>query len=546
MNGLRSVVLLALLIATAPVSRASQFVPGPKTGFQHHNGMQGDLWMMEIMGSGVGLLDFDNDGWLDIWLVQGGPILDRSGTLPRDRLLRNVSGNGPLRFEDITDRAGVTATGYGLGIATGDIDNDGDLDVLLTNFGENQLFENLGGGRFQDITAASGLAGNELSVSASFADINDDDRVDLYITNYVAFSLETHRPCRKEDGALDYCGPDAYPPIADKLYLNLGGGRFQDATRQAGMSQARGAGLGVVAHDFNGDGDTDWFVANDQSENLLWLNQGDARFTDDGLFAGVAVNGDGIAEASMGVAAADYDHDGDVDLFMTHLTGESNTLYANDGTGLFTDVSATAGVALSSLSSTGFGTAWFDVDNDGDLDLFSANGAVLVIEEQRAADVPLPLRQRNQLWLNNGKGHYALTNGGSAFEIDEVSRGAAFGDLDNDGDIDIVISNNNGEAQIYRNENQGTHWLGVQIDGGTDSPAAFGATVWLSEEPGYRQRVGTDGSYASANDSRLLFGLGGRPGPQSVVVKWTDGMVEQFDRLAPDQYHRLTKGKGTR
>ncbi|MDA0788234.1 MAG: CRTAC1 family protein [Proteobacteria bacterium] len=544
MNRLRTASFLPLALASAWATCAPQFVAGPALGFQHDSGMQGEMWMVEIMGSGVGVFDFDNDGWLDIWLVQGGPIRDRSGTLPRDRLYRNVSNGGPLRFEDVTDQAGVAATGYGLGIATGDIDHDGDLDVLVANFGENQLYENLGNGRFRDITAGSGLSGDELSVSASFADINDDGLVDLYITNYVRFSLETHRPCRREDGSLDYCGPKAYPPETDKLYINLGGGRFRDATRDAGIDQARGAGLGVVANDFDGDGDTDWFVANDQSENLLWLNQGNARFVDDGLFAGIAVNGDGIAEASMGIAAADYDHDGDVDLFMTHLTGETNTLYANDGTGLFTDISAPSGIALSSLAYTGFGTAWFDVDNDGDLDLFSANGAVLVIPDQQKAGIPVPLRQRNQLWLNDGSGHYDLADGGPAFESEAVSRGAAFGDLDNDGDIDIVISNNHAEPQIYRNDTPGGHWLGLDLDGGPQSPLASGASVWLTEHPEYRRRIGTDGSYASANDPRLLFGLGPRAIAQSVEVRWPDGNTERFESLAPDRYHRLTRGHG--
>jgi hypothetical protein len=513
--------------------------------FTHDNGMQGELWIVEVMGPGVGILDFDGDGWLDLWLVQGGPLQDPNDlnrARPGDRLFRNVSQNEGLWFKDVTRESGVVATGYGLGIGTGDIDNDGDFDVILTNFGENQLYENLGDGRFKDITAAAGVAGDELSVSASFADVDGDELIDLYIANYLNFTLENHRVCPHEDGRMDYCGPQMHAAVSDRLYRNRGGGRFEDVSRKAGIEGAHGGGLGVVAHDFNADGRTDFYVANDQTDNLLWLNQGNGRFVNDALFAGAAVNLDGLPEASMGVNAADFDGDGDADLFMTHLNGETNTLYVNDGQGWFTDSSAITGVAISSIPYTGFGTGWIDVDNDGDLDLFSANGAVKLIEVQRKAGVVHPLRERNQLWLNDGHGRYEEVDGGPAFQLEEVSRGAAFGDLDNDGDIDIVVANNQGPARIYRNDSDPAHWLGIELRGGDGRPQSLGASAWREAAPRSRKRAGTDGSYASASDPRLLFGLGSDTSRQFVLVQWPDGTVQRFGPLDVDRYHLLARG----
>ena len=535
--------------------------------FRHVNGMIGRRWLVEVMGAGAAVLDFDGDGWLDLWLVQGGPLRDRKGALPTDRLYRNVSAAGLLRFEDVTAASGVAATEYGMGIATGDIDNDGDLDVLLANYGPNQLFENLGRGRFRDATARAGVAGDgEWSVSASFADADGDGWLDLYVANYVDFTLGNHKVCRDLASRPAYCSPESYRPVSDRLYRNLGGGAFADVSQTAGVAGRLGGGLGVIADDFDGDGRTDFYVANDPVDNLLWLNAGNGRFANEALVRGVAVNGNGDAEASMGVAAADFDDDGDVDLFITHLVAETNTLYVNEGGGFFADHSGRAGVALSSVPATGFGTAWFDADNDGDLDLFSANGAVTEIAEQRAAGEPHPLRWRDQLWLNGGGGRYAeLRDGGPAFALREVGRGAAFGDLDNDGDLDIVVTNNNGRARVYRNDSPPAHWLGLDLVGGADAPAgaATGAVVWVgrcvfsadqrrdaepAEQGGMRgcrrRRVRTDGSYASASDRRVLFGLGSDGSAQTVLVRWPDGRRERFGPLESRRYHTLRRGAG--
>ena len=527
--------------------------------FDHDNGMVGNLWLAEIVGAGVAVFDFDGDGWLDIWLVQGGPLASRASRasregspLPSDRLFKNagaVGASAALRFVDITDASGVRATGYGMGIATGDIDNDGDLDVFLANFGRNQLFENLGAGRFRDITVSAGLgAAREWSVSASFVDVDGDGLLDLFVGNYLDFTLAGHKECRDLASRLGYCAPTAYLPVRDRLYRNAGDKRFEDITVAAGIAEAQAGGaMGVVATDVDDDGDTDIYVANDGVANHLWINQGGgnaSRFIDEALLAGVALNGDGAAEASMGVDAEDYDGDCDVDLFLTHLRTETNTLYVNNG-GWFTDASNRAGVAGASGPYTGFGTAWFDADNDGDLDLFSANGAVRAMAGQRDAGEDHPLRQRNQLWLNDGQGRYRESAGGTAFDLVEVSRGAAFGDLDNDGDMDIVVTNNGGPARLYRNESPTTphRWLGLGVVAAAGK-SATGAIAWLESRPCPRKRIATDGSYASANDVRLLFGLGDDSAPQHVYVSWPNRGEERFGPLAVNRYHVLNEGRG--
>ena len=513
--------------------------------FAHDSGLEGEMWTLEITGAGVGILDFDGDGRMDIYLVQGGPLRQRDArALPGDRLFRNVGANGELRFEDATAASGVRAIGYGMGIAAADIDNDGDTDVFLANFGANQLLRNVGQGRFVDATAKSGITGEHWSIGASFADIDGDGLVDLYVANYLDFRIADHRPCHLYSSRQSYCAPSNYAGVADRLYRNLGNGRFEDIGERAGIAAAARAGMGVVADDFDGDGRTDFYVASDAEENLLWLSQGGFRFVDGALLGGAAVNGYGIAEASMGVVAGDFDDDGDADLFMTHDVKESNTLFVNDGKGWFEDRSNALGIAADSMAHTGFGTGWFDADNDGDLDLFVANGAVRVVEPQRDAGILPPLRQANQLWLRDGAARYRQVDGGPAFALESASRGAAFGDLDNDGDIDIVVANNHGPAHLLRNDSGSAHWLGLELDnGGMD---ASGAVVWLEPLDGETvrlRRIRTDGSYASAHDPRIIFGLANRDTPRRVRVVWPDGTTQRFGPFAPGRYHVLRRSR---
>lgn len=528
--------------------------------FVHFNGMTGDWYFAEMMGAGAALFDYDNDGDLDIYLCQGNmlpgesadnkPLISPSKQLPlSDRLYRNdgTSADGHLVFSDVTQSAGLSQTGYGMGIAIGDINNDGWLDIYLTNLGENRLLMNRGGKKFDDITDTSGTGDEHWSVSASFVDIDRDDDLDLYVGNYVNFGLTNHKPCRSASSARDYCSPLVYTPSADKLYRNDGGGRFVDISAAAGISDASGAALGVIADDFDGDGWTDIYVANDGSENQLWINQKDSRFENNAVFAGVAVNMDGNPEASMGVDAADFDADGDIDLFMTHLARETNTLYVNDGDGWFEDRSLTMGLAGESFSQTGFGVAWIDYDNDRWLDLLISNGAVMRIPEQK--DSILPLRQKNQLFRNvrGEKFQEVSAVAGSAFGLSEVSRGAAFGDIDNDGDTDVVITNNNGPVRLLINTAGSKNaWLGIRLTDERGQLVTHGAKVAIvvDRDTEIWRRVGADGSYASANDARVLIGLGNDRDEQSIRVVWSDGKTEIWSGLKTGMYHDVHRGSG--
>ena len=532
-------VVFAILTALNAAPRSGMFAEvAAEAGldFVHVNGMTGETWLVEIMGAGVGLLDFDGDGRLDVWLVQGGPLTGNESP-PCDRLFRNM---GDLRFIDVTADAGVCASRYGMGIATGDIDNDGDLDVFLANFGPNQLIENLGDGRFRDITPSAGFAGDDWSVSASFADFDGDGRHDLYVANYVVFGFADHKPCTGDAGQPSYCSPEVYEPAADRLFRNLGDKRFEDVSQAAGID-GQGAALGVVAADFNGDDRLDIYVANDMADNVLWINDGAGRFTDTALLAGVAVNGDGSVEASMGVDAEDFDADCDIDLFMTHLAAQTNTLYVNDGRGWFTDRSGATGIGAASLPYTGFGGGWFDADNDGDLDLFSANGAVTAIPGRPPSVHGVPLEQANQLWLNDGSGRYRESRDGPFDAVEEVSRGTAFGDLDNDGDTGVVVTNNGGPVRLYRNDSPPRSWLGMELRGA--GRAVAGGLVSLTDDGCRRQLGTTDGSYASAHDPRRRLALPAGRAAANVQVRWTDGIEGRFGPLAAGRYHTILRGR---
>ena len=382
--------------------------------FDHFIGASGQHYLPEIMGPGAALIDYDGDGDLDIYLTQGTmldpDVADEDSTFPRtsaqakgDRLFRNdLQTDGVPKFIDVSSAAGVDRVAYGMGVATGDIDNDGDTDLYVTGFESNVLYRNNGNGTFSDITSASRSDDTRWSTSASFIDYDKDGDLDLYVANYVNFSLAAHRSCLKATGEPDYCTPESYQPLSDRLFRNDGHGVFDDVSESSGINKAAGAGLGVTAADVNGDGWPDLYVANDMTANLLWLNQHDGTFAETGLAGGAAYNQDGRVEASMGVTAGDFDGDGDDDLFMTHLNKQTNTLFVNDGRGQFADRTDRYGLGLPSVAATGFGTAWFDVDNDGSLDLFSANGAVM-IEQSHAGTNPFPYAQRNQLFIHGAR-----------------------------------------------------------------------------------------------------------------------------------------------
>jgi hypothetical protein len=528
--------------------------------FVHFNGMSGELYLPEITGAGCALLDYDGDGDLDAYLVQGS-LLGPGKTLAdatfppayplplSDRLYRNDSEVGPdgrwrVRFVDVTERSGLAslATSYGMGVATGDFNGDGWVDLYLASYGSNRLLRNRGDGTFEDVTAASGTDDPRWNVAASFIDYDRDGRLDLYLASYVDFSMSRHTVCRMPSGAPDYCGPLTYSPQPDRLFRNRGDGTFEDVSAGSGILAERGSGLGTVAADFDGDGWTDLYVANDGMANFLWINRHDGTFENDAVLAGCAVDREGNAQASMGVVAEDVDGDGDEDLFMTHLTGQTNTFYLASGDGLFHDRTVQTGLGPESFPFTGFGTAFLDYDNDGDLDLLVGNGAVIKIEERINQGDPLPLDQPNQLFRSLGGLRFeeATATAGPPFAVAEVTRGLALGDVDGDGGPDALMTNNAGPARLLVDRaGRGGHWVGARVvAGGTDAigarleiAAAGGTTLW--------RRVHTDGSYASASDPRVLVGLGAAERLAAVRVHWsagTGGGVTEVRDLPADRY----------
>jgi len=525
--------------------------------FRHLNGMSGQLYLPEIMGGGAALFDYDNDGDLDVYLVQGGPIGSQAeppgGIEASDRLFRNDLGTASdgrpiLRFTDVTVAAGVMGRSYGMGVATGDFDNDGWVDLYVTNFGVDQLLRNQGDGSFRTVTRSAGLGDPSWGVSASFFDYDRDGLLDLFVGNYLTVDLTDHKPCRSPSSAPDYCTPLVYKAQSDRLYHNLGSGRFEDVTASSRIGSAFGRALGVIATDANRDGWLDVYVANDATANQLWINRKDGSFDDTAMLAGAAVDMAGRAQGSMGLAAGDPDNDGDEDLFMTHLTGESNTIYVNDGQGWFDDRSIGTGLAGASMAFTGFGAGWLDFDNDGWLDVFVANGEVSLVRGLSASASGYPLDQPNQLFRNRGGGRFSDDSelAGPAVQVSEVSRGVAFGDVDNDGDTDVLVHNNNGIARLLINQvGQGAHWIGMRVVDGHGRDA-YGARIELRRDgkPTQWRTVHSDGSYASASDPRILFGLGGEEGDPSVRVHWLGGRVEEWTGVAANRYTVLRYGQG--
>lgn len=543
--------------------------------FSYFNGMSGEFYYPEMLPAGVALLDYDNDGDLDVFFVQGQMLgegktlrdatiqpasLPLNARLFRNDLVLNPDGARTLHFTDVTEQSGIDAHGYGMGVAAADFNNDGCIDLYVTNLGRNQLFRNNCDGTFTDVSKQSGTDISGWSVSAAFVDYDRDGWLDLYVGNYVVWDIRSDQKCTGLTGRRDYCTPAVYRPQLDRLFHNNGNGTFTDVTATALPGGPFGPALGVATADFDNDGWIDLYVANDGRDNVLWMNQRNGTFKNMSLLAGVAVGADGKPKGSMGVDAGDFDNDGAEDLVTTQLPSEGSSLYRNLGSGLFEDVSAASGLGPMSLGYTGFGTAWFDFDNDGWLDLLAADGAIEAIKERGEERFPYgegKLLFRN---LRNGRFENVTPQAGSIFQRLEVSRGAAFGDIDNDGDIDVVISNIHGPARLLINTvGNRRHWVGLRLlgaagrargtrtgGGSINGRDMLGARVEVIRKnaPALWRRARSDGSYASANDPRVLVGLGEGTDPPAVRVHWPDGRVEEWSGVAIDTWTVLRQGEG--
>lgn len=504
--------------------------------FHHQTGQTGSYLFPEITGAGAALADFNGDGRLDAYLVQSSsPGAGLSGAA--DQIYLSQPG-----LKALAPQPKLGPQGYSMGVAAGDVNNDGNTDLLLTQFGANQLLLGDGNGGFRDVTQQAGIAGEHWSTGATLVDLNRDGWLDLFIINYVDFPVDRNPACFSASGRRDYCGPAAFSPQRDQVLLNQGNGSFKDVTARYLGQHSPGPGLGVVSGDFDQDGWPDLFVANDGAHNHLWINQQGKTLSNEALFSGVAVNGRGVAEASMGVAIADFDEDGDEDLFLTHLMGETNTYYQNQGNLIFSDATQSSGLAAVSRQYTAWGTGPVDVNQDGWLDLVVFNGAVSIIESQLAGGQTYPYGQRNQVFMNRQGTRFDQTPASALpaeFLLPLSSRGAAFGDLDNNGALDILVSNNNGPAQLFAAAPSGGHWLGLDLRS-TEHRPVVGSWVELTLDDGtvMHRRVRSSGSYASANDSRLLFHFGGRS-PVSISVRWPDGELTEHELKELNRYHKL-------
>ena len=508
--------------------------------FHHVDGRSGQRYFLETVGSGAAFFDYDSDGFVDIYFVNGADLPGFNSPIPpTNRLYRN---NADGTFTDVTEQAGVGDTGYGAGCAVADYDNDGDLDLYVTNFGANVLYRNNGDSTFTDVTQHTGVGDNRWSLGCAFADYDNDGFVDLYVTNYIDFHFETHTSCTQK-GVATYCPPESFQGAPDILYRNNGDGTFTDVTTVAGVYNEDGKGMGVVFGDYDNDGDADCYIGNDAGENFLYQNRGDGTFTNVGWMAGVEADENGNVQGTMGVDFGDYDNDGLLDLIAINYQQQPNALYRNDNGNFFTDVSFVAGMA-DSLPYVGWGVDFFDVDNDGDKDLLIANGHLQDTVEKY--DDTTTYAQRNHLLINNGRGDFTdeSVKAGSALQSRKVSRGIATADYDNDGDLDVLISNANGSPQLLRNDggNQG-NWILIHTIGTRSNRTGIGTRVKIQTDNLTQiDEVRGGSGYLSQNDLRLHFGIGTHKRIDRIEVRWSSGVVDIIRDMAPNQIITITEG----
>jgi hypothetical protein len=509
--------------------------------FVHQNGAGGSMWYPELFGGGVAVLDIDGDKWPDLLFVNGKDW-QAAGRSARHGLYRN---NHDGTFKDVFAGSGLdTADFYGLGASVADYDNDGRDDVFITTVDGGRLFHNLGGGKFADVTAQSGIRNREFCVSAAWLDYDRDGRADLLIGNYVSWSPATDVKCVQE-GVRGYCGPDAYRPLAPKLYRNLGGGRFEDVTARAGLNDPTDKAMGVAVLDYNMDGWPDLFIGSDRVPAKLYRNDGHGHFIEDGLRAGVALSENGAARANMGVDAADYDRSGRPHLVVGNFYNEMLGLYHNENGERFVDVAPRSPVGRASLLNVTWGLFFFDYDLDGFLDIFAANGGT---DASEGMDRRARLSQSPLLLRNNGNGAFTdvSVSLGAPFKRLIMGRGAAYADFDGDGDLDVAVATLGGPAYLFRNDGGNrNNWLRVRTVGSQSNRSGLGATVRVTSSSGSQlQTVHSGSSYASQSELTLTFGLGHDARVSAMTVQWPSGKMQSFADLASNQLLTIDEDRG--
>jgi hypothetical protein len=535
---------ISSLLSAQPLVRFENIAPRAGLDFIHVNGSTPERHLAEIMSGGGLFFDYDDDGWVDVFLVDGGSLTDRAvASRARHRLYRNRRDG---TFEDVTSASGITHSQYGMGACAADYDNDGWTDLHVTTVGSNALYRNNGGKAFTDVTRTAAVGAAGFSASCAFADVDRDGDVDLFVTSYVDARVDNNLFCGDTTKKLRiYCHPLNFDPLPDVLYRNNGDGTFTDITREAGMT-LRGNGLGAVFGDYDDDGWIDLFVANDTTPNFLYRNRQGRGFEEVALVSGVSVASDGKPRAGMGTDFGDYDGDGRLDLFVTNHELETHTLFRNLGDGLFEETTSRSGVGVPTLPYVGFGTLFFDYDNDGDLDLAIVNGHVM--------NSPGHFRpgateaQRNLLFRNDGKGRFTEVgrSAGPGFALERISRALAAGDIDNDGDLDLLVTNNGGAVDLLRNDGGSANGaLLVQLEGTAGNRDAIGARVRLTAGGVTRVReVKAGSSYLAQHDLRVHFGLGPAATVTRLEIRWPGGATEILENLAANQTVTIAEGKG--
>jgi hypothetical protein len=512
--------------------------------FTHNNGAFGKKWLPETMGPGCAFIDYDNDGYPDILLVNGDDFPGHShGGATTPKLYHN-NGNGT--FTDVTKQAGLAVPMFGFGAAVGDYDNDGFDDIFITALGQSHLFHNNGNGTFTEVTKAAGLWGpNEFSTSAAWVDYDRDGKLDLVVANYVRWTEQTDLYCTLDGAHKSYCTPESYKGTSVRLWHNLGNGKFEDTTQKAGIGDPTSKSLGIAILDYNGDGWPDILIANDTQPNKLYLNKKDGTFEERGVPSGIAFSEDGVARAGMGVDAADYDRSGHPSVIITNFANQMVSLYHNEGNGLFVDEAPQSEVGRATLVTLGFGCFFFDYDNDGWADIFVADGHIedfIEKVQKRVSYAEPPHLFRN---LGGGKFQEVTEQMGKAFAAPRVARGAAYADIDNDGFLDLLITTNAGPAVLFHNENGTNHSLRLKLAGTKSNRDGIGAVVRVTSGSDKQSKMLRSGSsYLSQSELVLTFGLGAQMKADSIEIQWPSGQVDTLLNVRSGQTITVEEGKG--